>query len=120
MKKVVQKTKKDPSVKELPFHYKQVLSLIPEGFEKPVTVKEISQLTGIRGVEVRRIVSTLILAYKQPIGTSNFIGKSGYFLITNDEERDQTVANMKSRAMKIWERARALEQIPSNKQIRLF
>lgn len=104
--------KKEGKKKKLPGPYKRVLSLIPYGSGNPITVSEITRLIGMSDVMVRHIVSSLIVSHGIPIGTSNLPGNSGYFIITNEEERVRTIRNLRSRAKKISERARVLESIP--------
>lgn len=102
--------------KELPYEYKRVLSLIPEGSHKPIRVADIRRLTGYSDVLVRDIVSKLIVSYHFPIGTSNARGRSGYYWITNPDERKDAVKNLKSRAYKILLRADTLENMPDKEQ----
>jgi hypothetical protein len=113
------KQNKKTSFESLPAHHKEVLSLIGEGMDNPTTVSTITKLTGLRDTFVRQIVHELRVTHKQPIGTRNTIGKSGYYIITNDAERDQTAANMRSRASKIMQVARAIEAIPDKEQTSL-
>lgn len=101
--------------KELPSVYEEVLALIPEGAASPITVSTISNLTGLSGTVVRQIVHNLILDHGYKIATSS----SGYYMITNDEERDQTVRNLMSRATKIMKRARVIKGIPDENQMEL-
>lgn len=103
----------------LPGSYQMVLSLIPYGSDNPIKVQQIQQLTGLKDTAVREIVTDLIVTYKKPIGTSNISRKSGYYMITSDDERDNTVRNLKSRAFKILKRATVLEQIPNENQMKL-
>jgi hypothetical protein len=107
---------KTSSAESLPAYYREVLSLIGEGSDNPTTVSTITKLTGLKDTAVRQIVHDLRVTHKKPIGTSNVIGKSGYYIITNDTERDQTAANMRSRASKIMQVARAIESIPDKEQ----
>lgn len=103
----------------LPMHYQRVLALIGEGSDNPSTVSYIANLTGLGSTLVRATVSDLIVSHGFPIGTSNSSDKPGYYLIVTDEERDNTVRNLRSRAMKILKRARVIEQISNKDQIDL-
>jgi hypothetical protein len=102
--------------KNLPEYYQKVLCLIPEGSDKPITVSEISKITGYRGQLVRDIVSKLIVTYGYRIGTSNIKHQSGYYMITNAVEQEATVRNLRSRAFKILKRAKAIENGPDPNQ----
>lgn len=112
----VKEKQKTSTVESLPAHYREVLSLIGNGIDNPTTVKTISQLTGLRDQVIREIVSSLIVTHRFPIGTSNTVGNSGYYIITSDADRDATVANLRSRAFKILKRAAVIEAIPDHNQ----
>lgn len=105
--------------KNLPEMYKKVLNLIPEGSAKPITVSDISKLTGIGNDSVREIVTKLIITYGYKIGTSNVIKNSGYYMIQTAEEREATVRNLRSRANQILKRARAIEGMASPNQVEM-
>lgn len=110
---------KEKKKKELPAFYQEILSLIPEGSANPMTVSKLSKMTGYSGTAIRNAVHTLRVTYKKRIGTSNLVGNSGYFMITNDEERDATVANMMSRIKKMSAVVKALKSIPNEDQVTL-
>lgn len=110
------KKEKNTTSKELPFHYKRVLSLIPEGSDKPITAKQISDLTGLSVREVRAVISKLILKYSIPIGSINTKEKHGNYIITDDEERDKTAKTMRKLAYSLLARAYVIEKIPSTKE----
>jgi radical SAM superfamily enzyme YgiQ (UPF0313 family) len=102
--------------KDLPEHIKKVVSLIPIGSERPITVKEISKLTGFSDVAVRQYVSIAIITYGIPIGASNVVGKSGYFIIKTPEEKEKAVRNLISRIREMSKRVKALREIPDPNQ----
>lgn len=102
--------------KELPESYKQILSLIGQGKENAKTVSYISKLVGLPSTSVREIVSELVVKHGYGIGTSNTRHQSGYYLITNDEEKMETTRNLRSRAMKILERANVISSLPPGGQ----
>jgi hypothetical protein len=100
----------------LPANHKKVLSLIGEGSGNPTTVKSITSLTGFTDVCVRELVSDMVTKYGIKIGTSNRVGNSGFYIIQNEIELNDTVRNLMSRATKIMARARALQDIPNEDQ----
>lgn len=109
-----------PKIQDLPEIYKQIISLIEYGKDNARTVSYISKIVGLPSVNVRSIVSELVTKYGLGIGTSNERGKSGYYFITNDRERVETLNNLRSRAMKILKRARSIENLPPEGQEELF
>jgi hypothetical protein len=107
---------KDSLFDSLPANHKRVLSLIGEGSGNPTTVKSITSLTSLTDVSVREIVSDMVTNYGVKIGTSNRVGSSGFYIIQNEKELDDTVRNLMSRATKIMARVRALQDIPNDDQ----
>ncbi|WP_060667130.1 hypothetical protein [Bacillus sp. CHD6a] len=100
----------------LPEVHKKVVGLIGYGKERSTTVSQISKLTGLGSTTVRNIVSEAVVKYGAPIGTCNEAGKGGYYIISNDIEKGDTVRNLRSRAMKILKRANAIEKLPAAEQ----
>lgn len=97
----------------LPEINKRVVGLIGYGKERTTTVSYISKLTGIGPTTVRRIVSESIVKYGAPIGTCNEEGRGGYYIISNDAEKKDTVRNLRSRGSKILKRADVIEKLPA-------
>ncbi|MCM3405927.1 hypothetical protein [Cytobacillus oceanisediminis] len=97
---------------EMPVFHKQILSLIGQGKENARTVSYISKLVGLSSTAVREIVSELVVKYGYGIGTSNTKHACGYYFITNDDEKRETVRNLRSRAMKILKRANVISALP--------
>lgn len=95
--------------KDLPEHIQRVVNCIPKGSKRPITVREISSLTGFSTTAVRSYVSKAIVTYGIGIGASNTYGNSGYFIIETLEEKEQAMNNLKSRIREIAKRAKALE-----------
>lgn len=109
-----------PEIKDLPDAYKAVLSLIGRGKENARTVTYISKLVGLPSVRVREMVSEMVTKYGIGIGTSNTVGRSGFYFITNADEREETLRNLRSRAMKILQRAQSISNLPPEGQGELF
>ncbi|WP_338782419.1 hypothetical protein [Metabacillus sp. FJAT-52054] len=103
----------------IPEHIQRVLNLIPEGSDSPITVRTLSSLTGFHGTVIRDYISQAVVKYGQPIGTSNSVNRSGYYVISTADEREATIRNLRSRAIKILKRAKALEKMPDRGQIKL-
>ncbi|RVP93682.1 hypothetical protein [Sinorhizobium meliloti] len=100
----------------LPESYKQILSLIGQGKENAKTVSYISKLVGLPSTSVREIVSELVVKYGYGIGTSNTRYSSGYYFISNEREKEETTRNLRSRAMKILQRASVISSLPPGGQ----
>lgn len=105
---------------DLPDVHKKVVGLIGYGKDRATTVSYISKLTGIGSTAVRSIVSEAVVKYKAPIGTCNEAGKGGYYIISNEEEKHDTVRNLRSRAIKIMQRADAIAKLPAEDQKRFL
>lgn len=102
---------------ELPEEYKKVLRLIPQGSERPITVREIEQITGMSSQRIRHIVSDSIITHGILIGTSNRIGNSGYYYAIHPEEREATVKNMASRLSYLSKRIQVFKNAPDAAQM---
>jgi hypothetical protein len=109
------KANKKDLFESLPDKYKKVFSVIGEGSDNPTTVKTIITLTGFNDVSIRKMVSDMRKMGIR-IGTSNRRGKCGYYKIQNFKELQDTVRNLKGRAIEILQVARALEQLPDDNQ----
>lgn len=108
------------NIESLPNSYKQILSLIGHGKENARTVSYISKLMGLPSVTVREMVSEMVVKYGIGIGTSNTRGRSGYYFISNEDEREETVRNLKSRAMKILKRSSVISSLPAGGQEEIY
>lgn len=103
-------------IEELPESYKAILSLIGRGKENARTVAYISKLVGLPSTMVREMVSEMVTKHGLGIGTSNTKGVSGYYFISNEEEKEETIRNLRSRARKILKRARSISSLPPEGQ----
>lgn len=102
--------------KQMPEAYKQILSLIGYGKENAKTVQYISKLVGLPSTSVRECVSDLVVGYGIGIGTSNTREFPGYYLVSNDAEKHETVRNLRSRAKKILQRSNVISSLPPGGQ----
>ncbi|HWO77758.1 MAG TPA: hypothetical protein VNM69_17970 [Bacillus sp. (in: firmicutes)] len=97
--------------KDLPEHIRRVVECIPKGSKRPITVREISSLTGFSSTAIRSYVSKAIISYGIAIGASNTAGNSGYFIIETSEEREKAKSNLISRIREMNKRVKALDAI---------
>ncbi len=91
--------------------FSRVLRQIPRGIEKPVTVAEISRITGISVRSVHSIISELVTRYGVPIGGVRADGRHGVFIATNEAERLAAITPLQSNAAVIQQRVDRLREI---------
>ncbi|WP_369901800.1 hypothetical protein [Bacillus manliponensis] len=98
----------------------KVLSLIRQGKENAITVKDIISVIGGNDEEIRGIVRRLIEKHGYLIGSSNHIGRSGYYRPETNEEKEEAVSKLEKRASEILKRANIMRKLPLvNKDITL-
>ncbi|PWT30511.1 hypothetical protein DKZ27_06260 [Limosilactobacillus reuteri] len=87
---------------------KKILQLLPKGIERPRPLKELVKLTGWNNRRVRGIINRLIVIHHQPIGARYEHPNNGYFIITNNKERQQALAPLTSQIAMMSKRAQAI------------
>ncbi|MEJ3740738.1 hypothetical protein [Bacillus tropicus] len=90
----------------------KVLSLIGYGKENARTVKDIIAVIGGTDEEIRAIVRRLIEKHGYLIGSSNHIGRSGYYHPATNEEKGEAVSKLEKRATEILKRANIMRKLP--------
>ncbi|PEW14646.1 hypothetical protein CN440_03170 [Bacillus cereus] len=90
----------------------KILSLIGQGKENAITVKEIISVIGGSDEEIRTIVRRLIEKHGYLIGSSNHIGRSGYYHPKTNEEKEEAVSKLEKRAAEILKRAKIMRNLP--------
>lgn len=90
-----------------------LLDLLPKGMERPRPLKELVALTGWTSRKVRGTIYRLIVLHHRPIGAIYQQPGNGYFIITNDTERNKALAPLTSQIAMMTKRA----QIISNSQL---
>ncbi|UQA99516.1 hypothetical protein Ped0055_02750 [Pediococcus pentosaceus] len=95
----------------------QVKQLIPHGSDNPITAKEIKHITGIPLREIYGIVRYLLIHENIPIGAYREGKNSGYFIITNEEERKATLMPLISHAKEIEKRINVIKHINLNSEV---
>ncbi|MFD6507997.1 hypothetical protein [Bacillus sp. NPDC060175] len=90
----------------------KVLSLIRQGKENAITVKDIISVIGGNNEEIRAIVRRLIEKHGYLIGSSNHIGRSGYYRPKTNEEKEEAVSKLEKRAGEILKRANIMRKLP--------
>lgn len=74
------------------------------GRERAVSVRAITRMTGINERRVRQIVKHLIERHHFPIGSTT-TAPSGYYMITDNDERVMVRKSLTGRALSILKRA---------------
>lgn len=97
---------------KLPLHFEPVLRTIRPGKKNATTVSDIHKLTGYDKDIIRHIVSKAVTQYGIGIATST----SGYYYITNSDEKLATSRNLRSRAFRLLERANMIDNLPAEGQ----
>ncbi|MBN6890040.1 delta-aminolevulinic acid dehydratase/porphobilinogen synthase [Cytobacillus horneckiae] len=97
---------------DLSLMYKRILSLIGTGKENARQVSYIASVLNLSNRQVREAVSDMVVKHKISIGTSNSHGSCGYYFISTDDEKEETINNLKSRAFKILKRMNAISKAP--------
>ena len=91
-------------MKQLDKEEQQLLGLLPKGIERPRPLKELVKLSGLKDREVRGIIYRLIVLHHVPIG-AQYNRPNGYYIITNDKERQQALAPLTSQITMMSKRA---------------
>ena len=94
-------------MKQLDQDEKKILQLLPKGIERPRPLKELVKLSGLKDREVRGIIYRLIVLHHVPIG-AQYNRPNGYYIITNDKERQQALAPLTSQITMMSKRAQAI------------
>lgn len=96
---------------ELSIIQKNVLMQIPKGNKRPVKSKEIAERTGLSQREVMSVIHTLILKHDIPIGAGRTEGHQGYYIIQNEEQRQQAIVPLQHSITNMNKRVRKLKTI---------
>ncbi|WP_302500077.1 hypothetical protein [Limosilactobacillus reuteri] len=83
---------------------KKILQLLPKGIAQPKPLKELVKLSGLKEREVRGIIYRLIVLHHVPIG-AQYNRPNGYYIITNNDERQQALAPLTSQITMMSKRA---------------
>lgn len=95
----------------------QEKKLIPRGSERLITANQIKDITGIPLREIYGIVRYLLIHENIPIGAYREGKNSGYFIITNEEERKATLMPLISHAKEIEKRINVIKHINLNSEV---
>ena len=87
---------------------KKILSLLPKGIDRPRPLRELVKLTDWTNRKIRATIYRLIVVHHQPIGAVYQRPGNGYFIITNDKERQQALAPLTSQIAMMSRRAQVI------------
>ena len=88
----------------------QLVEMLPEGAEKPVSIADIATRLNTNKRTITAWVAFLINHKGVPMG-SRRSAPSGYYLITSDEERNNAIAPLTAQALEELKRAEKLRSI---------
>ena len=92
-----------------------VLDCIPAGHKKAVGRRRLAEVTGLNDRTLREVIYSLVVVHGLPVGSSTGPDGGGYFLIQGQEDLEVATRHLKPRALAIFRRARALEEIAREK-----
>lgn len=98
--------------KKLDKEEQRILDLLPTGMDRPRPLAELVTLTGLSNRIVRATINRLIVLHHQPIGVIYTKPGNGYFIITNDRERNIALAPLTSQINMMAKRAQVLSNAP--------
>lgn len=87
-----------------------IYDLLPKGIDRPRPLKELVKLSGFKSREVRGIIYRLIVLHHVPIG-AQYKRPNGYYVITNNEERQQALAPLTSQIAMMSKRAQVIGNV---------
>ena len=97
-------------MKHLDKDEQRIFVLLPKGIDRPKPLKELVKLSGIKSREVRGIIYRLIVLHHVPIG-AQYKRPNGYYIITNNEERQQALAPLTSQIAMMSKRAQVIGNV---------
>lgn len=93
--------------KELSVIETAVLSMIPRGTGKKVTLNDICQLTSLNLREVQSVINCLVFKYKIPIVANR--GSGGVFIPLNNSQRIEGLTGIKNQVVDLTKRIEIVE-----------
>lgn len=97
--------------KKLSIIQEAVLAQIPRGLNNPVRSQDIADRVGLSKRDVMAVISSLIIDHSIAIGGGRSETKYGYFIITNEDERQQAITPLKNTVVNMNQRIERLEKI---------
>lgn len=98
--------------KELSVIESSVLSLIPRGKDKKVTLDYICKNTGLKVREVQSVINCLVFKYEIPVCADRSQG--GVYIPINNEERSNGLNGIKSQVNNLKSRIKIVESADLN------
>ena len=97
-------------MKHLDKDEQRIFDLLPKGIDRPKPLKELVKLSGLKSREVRGIIYRLIVLHHVPIG-AQYKRPNRYYIITNNEERQQALAPLTSQIAMMSKRAQVIGNV---------
>ncbi|MEE6635322.1 hypothetical protein [Limosilactobacillus pontis] len=86
----------------------KIMELLPKGMNRPRPLKELVKLTGWSSRKVRGTIYRLITIHHKAIGAVYQRPGNGYFIITDDKERNIALTPLTSQIMEMTKRAQVI------------
>ena len=93
---------------------KEIVSLLHKGAKSAIKTDDIAKRTGIKSRNIRDIIYSLITLDNYPIGSTRALPNQGYYLISNEQERNATIAVLESQIRNMKKRVSILKDIKIN------
>lgn len=95
---------------------KQLINLIPKGNERTVSLADLVKLTNINSRKLRTLIFHLVTVHHVPIAGVHGT-QSGYFIVTNEEERSQALQPLVSQVSELQKRIQAITDTKLKKPV---
>lgn len=89
----------------------RIMELLPRGIDRPRPSKEIMKITGWSSSRIRLTINRLIVLHHKPIGAVYRKPHNGYFIITNDEERQLALEPLASQIAELKKRTQIIRGV---------
>ena len=96
----------------------QLINLIPKGNERTVSLADLVKLTNINSRKLRALIFHLVTVQHVPIAGVHG-QQSGYFIVTNEEERNQALQPLVSQVSELQKRIQAITDTKLKKPLQL-
>lgn len=94
----------------------QLINLIPKGNERTVSLADLARLTNTDSRKLRALIFHLVTVHHVPIAGVHGT-QSGYFIVTNEQERNQALQPLVSQVSELQKRIQAITDTELKKPV---